>query len=289
MRRAARKAAAGWQLEGPLLYVTTFADRLHRRGAAEGLAFIDVDACVKGILDAVEHAGIIETDAQVSLLTACKAYDKESPGIAVHIAEIDEVDAAVLSQLLNKAPAVRSATFEPLRNHWPWAWCVRLPCAGCSRPGAGAWDTAEVVGTGYGILHAGGRRLRRAPSRARSAARDRWVLADSAGHSGRARRRGAVGRGQAQGAWRAMEPHAPRMGQRIDERAWCSYQQCRRPRAGLSGWSCGTRHRLAGGLQGWTANSLDELGKIGGPESQERRRGCRGCSISDRLRYLTPQ
>jgi Holliday junction resolvase RusA-like endonuclease len=103
VRRAARAAAAGWQLEGPLhVHVTTFADRVHRQGAAEGLAFIDVDACVKGILDAVEHAGIIETDAQVSLLTACKAHDKESPGIAVHIAEIDEVDAAALSQLLNK-------------------------------------------------------------------------------------------------------------------------------------------------------------------------------------------
>lgn len=103
VRRAARAAAEGWQLEGPLhVHVTTFADRVHRQGAAEGLAFIDCDACVKGILDAVEHAGVIETDAQVSLLTACKAFDKDSPGIAVHIAEIDEADAAALSQLLNR-------------------------------------------------------------------------------------------------------------------------------------------------------------------------------------------
>ncbi len=101
--RAAKTAAEGWQLEGAIhVHVTTYAERLHRQGAAEGLAFIDCDACIKGVLDAIEHAGIIESDAQVTLLTACKAHDKANPGIAVHLAEIDETDAADLSRILKK-------------------------------------------------------------------------------------------------------------------------------------------------------------------------------------------
>jgi Holliday junction resolvase RusA-like endonuclease len=103
VRRAARKAADGWQLEGSLhVHITTFAERVHRKGAAAGLAYIDVDACVKGLLDALEHSKVIEDDAQVTLLTACKAYDPKSPGIAVHIAEIDEEDAATLARMLNR-------------------------------------------------------------------------------------------------------------------------------------------------------------------------------------------
>jgi hypothetical protein len=140
------------------------------------------------------------------------------------------------------------------------------------------WDTAEAVGTGYGILHAGGRRLRLE----RPAGRGPQLVTD--------------------GCWLTAPDILAERGDEVrwvevkrkelGAHAWCSYQQVQ----AATGWPVWlvmwhAASLKPGGPQGWTANSLDELGKIGGPESQERRRGMPRLRYfwAERLRYLTPQ
>ncbi len=98
---AARKAADGWTLEGPIhVHLTVFCPRLHRTGAPEGLPMLDVDACTKGVLDALETARVLEDDAQVMLLTSSKVYQPAAPGIYVYASELDETSGAELTQRL---------------------------------------------------------------------------------------------------------------------------------------------------------------------------------------------
>lgn len=69
---------------GPVMVdLVTYYDRLHREGPAEGLPFGDVDATVKGVLDALEKAGTIQDDAQVMAATLLKSYDKNNPRVEV--------------------------------------------------------------------------------------------------------------------------------------------------------------------------------------------------------------
>jgi Holliday junction resolvase RusA-like endonuclease len=62
-------------VDGPVhVVVTTHAERVHRSGAAAGLAFIDADATTKCVLDAL--TGVAYTDdAQVQSVTATKTTD----------------------------------------------------------------------------------------------------------------------------------------------------------------------------------------------------------------------
>jgi Holliday junction resolvase RusA-like endonuclease len=104
VRVAARRAADGWQLEGPVhVHITTTVRRLHRQGPANGLPFIDVDAVVKGVLDALEHAEIFANDAQVSLLTANKQHDADNPGLLVFASEIGPDESDALTRALMEA------------------------------------------------------------------------------------------------------------------------------------------------------------------------------------------
>jgi hypothetical protein len=155
------------------------------------------------------------------------------------------------------------------------------------------WDTAEVVSTGYGILHAGGRRLRleRPAGRGPQLVTDgcRLTAPDILAERGDEVRWVEVKRKELGAQWNRTH-RAWVSG--IDERAWCSYQQVQ----AATGWPVWlvmwhAASLKPGGPQGWTANSLDELGKIGGPESQERRRGMPRLRYfwAERLRYLTPQ
>ena len=101
VRAAASAAADGWQLEGAVhVHITVFCPRLHRKGAAEGLPMLDVDACVKGTLDALEDAGALGNDAQVMLLSSSKVYQPAAPGIFVHMSELDATSGAELTQRL---------------------------------------------------------------------------------------------------------------------------------------------------------------------------------------------
>ena len=101
VRDAASAAADGWQLEGPVhVHITVLCPRMHRTGPAEGLPLLDVDACIKGTLDALEDSGALGNDAQVMLLSSSKVYQPAAPGIFVYMSEVDSSDGAVLTQRL---------------------------------------------------------------------------------------------------------------------------------------------------------------------------------------------
>lgn len=69
-------------LEGPLvLDVKVHWKREHQEGPAQGLPMGDVDAPLKGILDALEDAGAYAEDAQVVSVCVSKAHSKSRPGV----------------------------------------------------------------------------------------------------------------------------------------------------------------------------------------------------------------
>jgi len=66
LAEAAHLQNPGVQLEGPLaVVIVSYWARQHRQGPAIGLPLGDVDAPVKGILDALGEAGLFGDDAQV--------------------------------------------------------------------------------------------------------------------------------------------------------------------------------------------------------------------------------
>ena len=86
LAQATRKGA--W-CPGPLrVTVCVRVHRKHRAGPAEGLAYIDVDACCKAVLDALQHGDVIADEAQVRELRICKevAPTKDVEGIWVEVA-----------------------------------------------------------------------------------------------------------------------------------------------------------------------------------------------------------
>lgn len=73
-------------VEGPVeVQVATYWPRRHRQGPANGLALGDVDASLKGILDALEGADVLGDDAQVVRLLAAKELASGLPGILVRV------------------------------------------------------------------------------------------------------------------------------------------------------------------------------------------------------------
>lgn len=65
--------------------------RRHRDGCARGLAFLDVDAVAKCVLDAVVKARWIEDDSQVSKLTISKHYNRRT-GLEIAIRPTHETN-----------------------------------------------------------------------------------------------------------------------------------------------------------------------------------------------------
>jgi Holliday junction resolvase RusA-like endonuclease len=64
-------------LQGPLsVLIVEEWPRLHRQGPAYGLPLGDLDAPLKGILDALEAAGVVGDDAQVVELRVSKRHSK---------------------------------------------------------------------------------------------------------------------------------------------------------------------------------------------------------------------
>lgn len=58
---------------GPVMVsMQVWVKRQHRSGPAEGLAFLDVDACCKAVLDALTGARIYEDDSQVKRMQVVK-------------------------------------------------------------------------------------------------------------------------------------------------------------------------------------------------------------------------
>lgn len=99
MRREAAKhpdqARVALLRVGPVVVsIAAYWDRKHDNGAAEGLAFADVDAVVKACLDALgmpklkpkkPGAGIITDDGQVVSALLSKHYDKRNPRIEIEV------------------------------------------------------------------------------------------------------------------------------------------------------------------------------------------------------------
>lgn len=83
----ARVAASGLDLgDGPLhAEIVAYWPRVTRSGAAAGLAFGDVDATAKAVLDALEDAGVIRDDGQIETLTLRKAHSPKAPRIDVEV------------------------------------------------------------------------------------------------------------------------------------------------------------------------------------------------------------
>jgi len=90
---AAEQMQFQWSPRGPLsgpLYVEihTWWPRQHRQGAARGMAMGDVDACGKGLLDALAMGGVIADDAQVERLTQVK--DRGQPRAVISVRRADD-------------------------------------------------------------------------------------------------------------------------------------------------------------------------------------------------------
>lgn len=84
MVRAFAEQWSGPPLDGPVrIRATSYWPRVHRSGAAKGLAFGDFDAPLKALADALEAAGVLASDAQVTGGDVSKAHDKHNPRIEV--------------------------------------------------------------------------------------------------------------------------------------------------------------------------------------------------------------
>lgn len=85
MTLAFRQQWRGIPMVGPVLvHVRTYFPRVHRKGAAEGEAFGDVDACIKAALDAL-NGSVLEDDSQVVTVIASKHHDAKRPRIEVEV------------------------------------------------------------------------------------------------------------------------------------------------------------------------------------------------------------
>lgn len=74
------------ELDEPVrVRVDTYWPRLHRSGPAAGLPLGDADACIKASLDAIEHAGVIATDALVESVEAWRHHDKGEPRVEITV------------------------------------------------------------------------------------------------------------------------------------------------------------------------------------------------------------
>jgi hypothetical protein len=156
------------------------------------------------------------------------------------------------------------------------------------------WDTAAAVERGgYGIIHAGGRRIRldrpagKGPRLLMQGAQ--LIAPDILAERGDDMRWIEVKRKQLGVQWNRTH-RAWVTG--IDAHCFDHYQRVQ----ACTGWAVWlviwhAPSLKPGGPQGWTANSLAELGKIGGPESQEARPGMPRLRYfwADRLRFLEPR
>ena len=83
---AAADASNGWRFVGPVsVTIAIYFRKLTRTGPADGLPWGDVDAPIKGILDALQHSGVLADDGQVIEVYAIKRRDKERPRVEVEI------------------------------------------------------------------------------------------------------------------------------------------------------------------------------------------------------------
>jgi Holliday junction resolvase RusA-like endonuclease len=74
------------ELDEPVhVRVDAYWPRLHRSGQAAGLPLGDVDAVIKASLDALEHAGVIATDALVESVEAWRHHDKGAPRVEITV------------------------------------------------------------------------------------------------------------------------------------------------------------------------------------------------------------
>lgn len=55
-----------------------------------GLALGDVDSPLKGVLDALQHAGVYDDDTRIVELVALKSYDPDCPRVEVELWEVVE-------------------------------------------------------------------------------------------------------------------------------------------------------------------------------------------------------
>ena len=83
---SAADASDGWQFVGPVsVTIAIYFRKLTRTGPADGLPWGDVDGPIKGILDALQHSGVLADDAQVLEVYAIKFRDKDRPRIEIEI------------------------------------------------------------------------------------------------------------------------------------------------------------------------------------------------------------
>jgi Holliday junction resolvase RusA-like endonuclease len=90
----AKAAQGGEALELPVpwkriqVQIVCYWPTCYRKGPRAGIPRGDVDAPVKGILDALEHAGVYTDDAHVCGLLVVKLHDPVQPRVEVTLAEL---------------------------------------------------------------------------------------------------------------------------------------------------------------------------------------------------------
>lgn len=72
MARAFEETRTPMQTGPVMVSIQVWVKRQHRQGPAEGLAFLDVDACCKAVLDALTEAQVYEDDSQVKGMQVVK-------------------------------------------------------------------------------------------------------------------------------------------------------------------------------------------------------------------------
>lgn len=82
----------GWSPRAPLagpvrVHLMSFWPRMKRKGPDAGLAYGDVDATIKAVLDALKKAAVVEDDGQVVECVLRKQHGK--PGLVVTIECVD--------------------------------------------------------------------------------------------------------------------------------------------------------------------------------------------------------
>jgi len=88
-----RAAARGASIKlGPVsVTVSCYWPAQHRKAPSTGLAFGDVDACLKAVLDVLTKARVIGDDSQVVELVARKGVDRHRPRIEIEVRSVEQI------------------------------------------------------------------------------------------------------------------------------------------------------------------------------------------------------
>lgn len=86
--------AASWEATGkppPVflcaveLHLVQYAEALRRTGPAAGLPYLDADACLEPVRDALQEAGVVPDDALIVRNVCESRYRKGEPGLEIEI------------------------------------------------------------------------------------------------------------------------------------------------------------------------------------------------------------